>query len=148
MANYITDTEGDTYFSNRLNTSAWDDATTANKNKAISQATAIIDRLNYEGRRTSESQENQFPRYDDSVVPQDIKDACAEIAKSLLDGIDPELELENLNMTNMKYGPVSTTYNRNTVPEHIVHGVPSGVAWRLLKLYLRDAQSVELMRVN
>lgn len=148
MADYASSAEADTYFATRLNASPWDDASSGNKAKAVTHATAIIDRLNFLGEKTVSTQANQFPRNDDTTIPQDIQDACCEIAKALLDGVDPEIEIENLSMTQMQYGPAKTSYDRSRLPEHIAHGVPSGVAWRLLKPYLRDASAVTLMRVD
>ena len=145
---YITAAEGDTYFSNRLNTDPWVDSSTAEKNAAINMATDAIDRLNYLGKKTDEAQVNQFPRDADIVVPDDIKDACAEIALKLLDGVDPELEFENLNMVAQGYANVRSTYDRTRAPEHIVAGILSITAWRKIKPYLRDVYSTAVHRVS
>ena len=60
--------------------------------------------------------------------------ACYEIAHSLLDGKDPELELENLGIVSQGFGSVRTTYNRSQIPiEHIINGIPSVQAWRHLE---------------
>ena len=52
-----------------------------------------------------------------------IRCACYEIGHSLLDGKDPEMELENLGVISQGYGSVRTTYSRTHVVEHIV------IAW-------------------
>jgi len=148
MAAYITRAEGTTYFTLRLNSAPWDGATDGDKDKSLTQATMIIDQLNFRGEKTDEAQVLQFPRYDDSVIPQDIQNACAEIALALLDGVDPELEFENLTMVSQGYGPVKSTYNRSALPEHKIAGVPSMMAWRYLKPYLRDHRTVDLSRVS
>jgi len=148
MAAYATITEGDTYFSEVLNADAWDDATSANKTKGLAQATKMIDRLNFKGEKTDDDQDNQFPRDADTEVPQDIKDACCEIALALLDGVDPELEFENLRMVSQGYANVRSTYNSEIPAEHINAGIPSVTAWRYLKPYLRDMQAVDLSRVS
>lgn len=149
MGQYATIAEAQAYFDNRLNTEAWDDATDANKNKALGMATVtIIDRLNFRGEKTDPDQELQFPRGDDTVVPQDIKNACAEIALALLDGVDPELEFDNLRMKSQAYGVVRSTYDSDRAPEHYVAGVPSSIAWRFLKPYLRNVFTVNLDRVS
>ena len=62
------------------------------------------------------SQPLEFPRGNDTEVPEAIRRACYEIAYSLLDGKDPELELENLGITSQGYSSVRTTYNRSQVP--------------------------------
>ena len=148
MQPYITAVEGDTYFSTRLNTDVWDDSSTAEKEAAIFMSTDAIDRLNYLGSKTDDSQENQFPRDDDTVVPQDIKDATAELAQRLLDGVDPELEFENLGMVSQGYANVRSTYDRSRTSEHIAAGIPSITAWRKIRPYLRDPRGLELTRVS
>lgn len=148
MANYMTIAEGDTYFGTRLNTEPWDIAADADKTSALTMATEAIDRLNYLGDKTDSDQVNQFPRDADTVVPDDIKKACAECALLFLDGFDVELEFEQLNMVSQGYANVRSTYDRTTPPPHIVAGIPSSVAWRYLSPYLRDVNSFVINRVS
>ncbi|MGN6461659.1 MAG: methionine synthase [Pseudolabrys sp.] len=68
---------------------------------------------------------------------------------SLLDGKDPELELENLGISSQGYESVRTTFSRSQVPiEHIINGVPNASAWRLLRPFLRDEDAIKLARVS
>jgi hypothetical protein len=145
---YCTVDEAQSYFDGRLNTDAWDDATSTNKEKSLINATRLIDRLNFKGTKTSDSQDLQFPRDEDTTVPDDIKYACSELALALLDGVDPELEFENLRMVSQGYANVRSTYDSLIPAEHINAGIPSVAAWRYLKPYLRDAQAVDLSRVS
>jgi len=145
---YCTIAEADAYFSGRLNTDAWDDATSGDQVKALVQATRMIDRLNFKGEMTDEDQQFQFPRDDDTLVPEDIKYACSEIALALLDGVDPELEFDNLRMVSQGYANVRSTYDKDSPPQHFVAGIPSVTAWRYLKPYLRDVNAVDLSRVS
>lgn len=147
MANYCTIVEAQTYFDGRLGTDAWDSATDTEKTKALTMATRAIDRLNYIGIRNSSSQDNQFPRFDDTSYPQDIMDACAELALALLDGLDPEFEYEMLRITKSEYDKIKSTYNKST-PVHILAGIPSITAWRFLVPYLRDQRSIDVNRVS
>ena len=95
------------------------------------------------------SQELEFPRSADTEVPEAIRRACYEIAHTLLDGKDPELELENLGIVSQGYASVRTTFSRTHVPvEHIVNGVPSALAWRLLLPFLRDDDAIRVSRVS
>ncbi len=95
------------------------------------------------------AQVHEFPRGTDTAVPDDIVRACYEIAYSLLDGKDPEIELENLGVESHGYSSVRTSYSRTHVPvEHIVNLVPSAIAWRILRPFLRDDQAVKLSRVS
>jgi hypothetical protein len=95
------------------------------------------------------AQELEFPRGDDTTVPAVIEYACYEIAHSLLDDKDPELELENLAVLSQRYGQVGTTYSRGHVPiEHLINMVPNALAWRWLKPFLRDEDAIKLRRIS
>ena len=148
MPSYLTIPEAQLYFNTRLHTEPWDCAIDSEKTKALAMSTKIIDRLNYEGEKTNEAQVNQFPRDADIVVPEDIGDATAEIALSLLDGVDPELEFENLAMTTQQYGTIKSSYDRSINQQYKVAGVPSMTAWRMLVPYLQDSQGIDLNRVS
>lgn len=166
---YGTLVEANEYFDNRLHQNAWYDAAPTDRPKALIAATRIIDTLNYKGykapvyalllakptatdaeiRAAEITQVNEFPRGADTEAPDDIKIATFEIAHSLLDGKDPELELENLGISSHGYESVRTTYSRSQVPiEHIINGIPNATAWRRIRPYLRDEDAVRLARVS
>lgn len=170
---YGTIDEANTYFSNRLHEEAWTDASTDDRRKALIAATVIIDALNFRGQKatvydimfdddgylldvTDEelrdadwSQDLEFPRDSDVDVPEEIEIACWEIAHALLDGVDPDLELENLGVVSQGIASVRTTYNRNhTQVEHLMNGVPSATAWRHLRPFLRDSDAIKFSRVD
>ena len=91
----------------------------------------------------------EFPRGTDTSVPSIIVCACYELAHSLLDGKDPEIELENLAVISQGYASVRTTYSRNQVPiEHLINFVPNALAWRWLRPFLRDEDAIVLRRIN
>lgn len=161
--------EATTYFSLRLHETAWTDAPPGDRPKALWAATQIIDTLNFKGykatvqalltdnpdatqeeiRAAEAAQVLEFPRGEDTEVPEPILRAVYEIAHSLLDGKDPELELENLGVISQGYSSVRTTYSRNQLPiEHIINGVPNALAWRLIKPFLRDQDAIKLSRVS
>lgn len=137
---------GDDYFATKLHSSAWDEAEQPSKRKALVEATQRIDRLNFRGVKNNSEQSLQFPRGTDDDVPQDIEFATYELAYSLLDGIDPELEIENLSVLSRSYASVSTNYNRRTVPEYVLAGIPSAKAWSYLKPYLRNPGEITIQR--
>jgi len=143
MIYYGTLVEADSYFASRLHERAWFDADPADRPKALWAATQIIDALNYKGNKHSvytlllanpsasqdeiraaeASQPLEFPRGADTTVPEAVRIAAFEIAHALLDGKDPELELENLAVNSMGYGAVKTSYERSQLPiEHCQHG--------------------------
>jgi len=100
-------------------------------------------------RAAEAAQDLEFPRGADTEVPVAIRMAAYEIAYSLLDGKDPELELENLGITSQGYGAVRTSYERNMVPiEHLINGVPNATAWRYLRPFLRDSDIVKIGRIS
>lgn len=166
---YGTLLEAEDYFAGRLHEQAWTGAAVVDRPRALRAATRILDTLNYKGykstvyalldgdpcatdaqiRAAEAAQVLEFPRGDDTEVPEAIRIACYEIAHSLLDGKDPELELENLGIMSSGLSSVRTTYNRAQVPiEHLINGVPNAMAWRLVRPFLRDEDALRLSRVN
>jgi hypothetical protein len=138
----------DGYLRTRLNTLAWEEAVLENQEASLVQATEIIERLNFSGEKADSSQRLFFPRDKDTAVPDAIQKACAEIALALLDGVDPEMEYQNLLMTSQGYGSVRSQYDRRQYQPHVINGVPSQIAWRYLKPYLRDPETVNISRVS
>ena len=99
-------------------------------------------------RAAEQEQPLEFPRGPDTEVPEAVRRACYEIAYSLLDGKDPEMELENLQVTSHGYGEVRAHYERNQVPiQHLINMVPNPIAWNLLRPFLRDADALRLSRI-
>ncbi len=166
---YGTSEEAETYFAMRLHEYAWNAASAADKPKALYAARLIIDALCYKGHkatvytllqananatdeeiRVAEAEQPlEFPRGADTEVPEDIRLASYEIAHALLDGKDPEMELEQLGIVSQGFGSVRTTYSRGSVPiEHIVNGIPSPKAWHWIKPFLRDDDAIKLARVS
>jgi len=166
---YSTLSEANDYFDNRLHERAWSEATVANRQKALLAATRIIDQLNFKGhkatvhtlleanpcatdeeiRAAEAEQELEFPRGEDTLVPETIKLATYEIAYNLLDERDPEKELERLMVTSERFANVATGYNRDQVPiDHILNHIPSALAWRWLAPFLRDDDTLKLSRVS
>jgi hypothetical protein len=168
---YVTWAEADVYFAERLHSTAWSLSSRQEQNQALLRATRDIDNLNFKGykstvaalysgimdiseidpetvRAAELAQELEFPRGSDTTVPVPIKWACCETAYALLDGVDPDMELENLAITSQGYAGVRTTYNRIQQPiEHYIAGIASAAAWRLLRPFLRDGKAVKISRV-
>jgi len=130
---WVSRLDAETYFKDRLWIGAWEGATDRDKDKSLIMATAIVDRL---------------ALYAFTDVPQDLKNAICEIALSLLDGVDPEKEFENLALTSTQYSSVRSTYDRAYPMEHLEAGVPSITAWRMIKPYLDVSKGLKLSRVS
>ena len=162
---YGTVLEAQSYFECKLRADAWLDAKPSERKAALVQAASIIDTLAFKGckaavyalgdsataeakRAADLTQPLEFPRDTDADVPENIRKAAYEIAYALLDGVDPEMELEALGISSQGLESVRTTYARNQVPiEHIVNGVPSAQAWRWLVPFLRDGTVLRISRV-
>lgn len=173
MANYGTINEGNAFFDARLHAHDWDQATVADRQKALTQASSLIDQFDFVGMKyatqvavdalgdvdldTDENretlrladltQELEFPRGDVNTVPTEIEQACYLIAKALLGGRDPEMDLESLATKSTSYGDVKTTYNRDgNHLEHLAHLIPSPQAWNLLRPFLRHRNRFDFKR--
>jgi hypothetical protein len=168
---YGTVIDGDVYFATRLHSEAWELSSALDKAKALYTATRSIDRLNFKGNKTvvynlyvaavdpddvtdamirvaSLTQELEFPRDGDTTIPREVEEACYEIAYSLLDGVDPEMEIENIGLTGTSFAGVKTSYDRINQPvEHLSNGIASSMGWRLLKPYLRFSRAIKISRV-
>jgi hypothetical protein len=158
MAQYATTIEGDAYFAGKLHMSAWDEATEDQRNRALIEASTRIDQLKFRGSKTSEAQALAWPRVimsadeetiinDGTTVPARVKNAACEIAYALLDGVEPDLEYENLAVSSEGYSSARSTYTRPSVPEHFAAGIPSFLAWQYLKPLLGEV-SIKLSRVT
>jgi hypothetical protein len=136
------------YFNQKLRTYAWDNASDADRTKALWEATRAIDRLAFKGAKTEVDQENQFPRCAEEEVPDVIEWATYELALALLDAIDPEAEIRNLGVTGESYASVRTTYDRSLRDQGVLSGIPSSTAWQFLQPYLADPDSITVSRVS
>jgi hypothetical protein len=166
---YATIQEAEDYFNCKLFESAWSMSNPVQREPALIEATRIIDSLNFKGmkhtvwelleadsdatceeiRAANAAQELEFPRGADTEIPERIQWACFEIAYALLDGVDPQYELENMSMNDHGIGSVRASYNRNQEPlEHFMNGVPSSTAWKYLRPFLRDDKQRRLIRVS
>lgn len=144
---YITLADAETYFNERLNSDAWEDANENDKKRALITATKSIDRLNFSGAKTNDDQVLQFPRDDDASIPTTIKDAVCENALILLDDKDIEDEIERIRIRQENVADIKVAYDTGHAPENIMAGIASATAWMMLKPYLRDAGILRIKRV-
>ena len=165
---YGTLSEANAYFQARLHEQAWSDASATERESSLIEAREIIDSLAYKGQKSTvytllqatpaasdtdiraaeAAQVLEFPRGEDTQVPDDIKQAGFEIANALLDGVDIQFEIKALGISSQGLESVRTTYSRSHQPvEHIINGVPSFRGWRLLRPFLRDEDTLKLVRV-
>jgi hypothetical protein len=108
---YINLTEANEYFSNRLHADAWAEASDADKEKALQQATKAIDRQPLKGRKTDTAQTLAFPRYPDTEIPAAVKEACCEEALAILEsGNSQRRKLQQEGVQSFTLGNMSETY--------------------------------------
>lgn len=138
----------DLYFENRLNSDKWTSSTVNDRQRSLIQATRAIDKLNYANVKNVITQNLQFPRGDDTVVPREIEYANYEIGIKLLEGVDLEIESDTLGILSETYSGVRSTYDADFVNEHMRAGIPSIEAWEYLKPFLMDQRQLKLSRVN
>ncbi|HPT70886.1 MAG TPA: hypothetical protein PLE74_01230 [Candidatus Cloacimonadota bacterium] len=148
MTPYITVVDAQAYFSERLHTDAWDDASDTDKLKALIMATRAIDKLNFIGDKADPDQELQFPRGDDENVPTAIKEATCELALRLLDDVDADMEIENTRINSNGISSIQNTYDARVVQDYVLAGIPSPTAWHLLAPYLRDSRELNITRAT
>lgn len=142
LNSYITVQGANEYFDTKYNAAVWDSVTNIDKQKALIEATRIIDTLNYKYDKTDPDQLLEFPRNSKTEIPTAIKIATCEIALEILDGYDTNLETNNLQVLSHGYSSAKTQYTRDFVLEHLGNGVPSSTAWRYLRPYLRDPNNL------
>jgi hypothetical protein len=173
MSSYGTLSAANAFFSQRLHSYDWDISTVEDRQKAMNQATELIDQFDYIGqkyavqvvcdslsgditsdanqealRTAEESQPLEFPRGDSSTIPTEIETACYLIAKALLSGRDPDADLESLSVKSAAYGGVRTSYQRDGAnQEHMAHLIPSPQAFNLIRPFFRERDSFDVKRV-
>lgn len=144
---YGTLEKGNLYFEQQLNSLEWLTAESSDKIKALTEATRMIDNLDYIGTQP-DNQKLQFPRDFQTSVPEAIEQATYEISLKLLKGFDPDALISNIGVTVRRYSSIETDFDsRAGVPENLMALIPSIKAWYLLKPYLNDNRSIVLQRV-
>lgn len=138
----------DNYFAMMLEGQRWAYTDRLRKLQALVSATKRIDRLNFAGSQYDASQQLQFPRGTDTIVPVDIEQACYELALALLKGIDPDTERDNLSAIVQGYGTLRSEFDRSSVPAYIAAGIPSATAWNYLLPYLKPRTELDIRRAS
>jgi hypothetical protein len=108
---YCTIEEANEYFSGRLHAESWGQADESTKEKALKQATKIIDRQLLRGRKTNPEQELAFPRHPDTEIPAAVKEACCDEALAILErGNSQRRKLQQEGVQSFSLGNMSETY--------------------------------------
>ncbi len=108
---YVDLEEANEYFNSRLHADAWAEASDADKEKALQQATKAIDRQPLKGKKTDAGQILAFPRHPDEEIPEAVKEACCEEALALLErGNSQRRKLQQEGVQSFALGNMSETY--------------------------------------
>lgn len=134
---YLTLDEADIYLEAVMVTEAWDLSTDVLRTKSIKAAQRIIEAL------------NTFGTLDENGDPVAlIKDATIEIALKLLEGVDPATELYNYTIKEMEFDRLKQTNKSGETPLHVIAGVPSIIAFNILRRFMPDLTTVRMSRTD
>jgi hypothetical protein len=143
---YLTNAEADTYFEGHLYATDWTGASAATQDQALVMATRTIDAL-YEWAEwpASTTQALQWPRSGmmdhlflsiiaDTVIPQRLKDATAELAKALIAAnVTAESQVEVQGLTSLSVGAIALTFKDSVVakviPDVVANLIPTWWGW-------------------
>lgn len=134
---YVTEADADTYFGERLNVSAWDGASTDDRERALIMASRRLDQERYQGEKTATGQALEWPRtdaldkdgeeYGTSTIPQIVEDATCEMALVLLnanaEGTDTLADSGLEQFKSAKVGELAVekdqTYEAGQLPQNV-----------------------------
>jgi len=137
------------YFNAMLYTDQWLTAPVQNQERALNMAWATINLLAFRGVKRVSSQTDELPRDFMSDLDMDaIYKAQCEIAFSLLKGDTPEKLMETYLIKRDTLAKATVEYNNTNIPENLLAGVPSVVAWRYLAPYLTDSRAIRISRAS
>ena len=145
---YGTVTDANSYFVTKSfdDGGAWANEPPDRKLVALNRAAILINRLAFEGDKTDPDQENEFPR-DDEDMPLEIEYAAYEIARELLRGRDPEQEYQLQGASRLGFNRVTTEKKPDFISEAKLHGIPSIIAWDLIKPFLTEGDTFTIERI-
>lgn len=127
-------------------TETWTANSAVAKRRALIEATRAIDRLAYRGAKSSVTQPLEFPRAE-GVVPTQIEEASYYVAEKFLPGSNADDEYSIVGVIQEKFHAVMREYSEeNRDLTHIISGVPSIEAWRLLMPFLRSPRQFRFQR--
>ena len=129
---YVTITEADEYFSNRLPiSSVWEDIPDKLKERALIQAAKEMEKYHFKGRKLAYSQLLSFPRYYHSYydnntylnlnlsgeIYQEVRDCQCEIALAFLTPKDSREKLQAAGVTKVSFGDVTEEYDSASIAD-------------------------------
>lgn len=149
---YADETYGTAYHGERLGTDFWDNASSADRVRALKEATRLMDLVPLVGQKYEEDQVREFPRDvdDDGVVPTEIQDACCEVALALLQGRTFDQLSSSIGIASESTGDASVSYTGDRGALALsdeFFGLPSPTAASLMAPWIEDTSNIDLTRV-
>ena len=158
MSSYVTVEEANVYIRNNLLSTdplrvSWEVLSEQDRQVLLNRSAAAINALPYPGRKTVSGQENAFPRYPYTEVPEDVKAAQIENALTFSDESQSEdgklyqrmwaYGISSYRIGNLSETVGSASGNAGLSSELVRGGIISIVAQSLLIPYLRGGYCVE-----
>ncbi|MFG5121798.1 DnaT-like ssDNA-binding protein [Methylorubrum sp. POS3] len=144
---YISASDADAYLSFKLHSNGWKAASEQDRERALIEATAALDRLGFSGSIARYDQPLGWPRLrmrdregrsiPSNIVPQTVRDATCELALHLLTAPEPK---PSPTISRKRVGDLELQY-RATVPDP----VPPIVRQLLSPFLAGSPHSVELV---
>lgn len=132
---YCTVAEADAYHATHLYASAWTEASTANKEKALIWATRLLDeQVEWHGYVYNNTQALRWPRsmvadrderyfFDNTTIPVFLKHATAELARHLLAG--DRTQERSIGIQSVTADAVEVTFDKHDVKPFLPPSVRS-----------------------
>lgn len=136
---YVELTEADAYFSMRMDSEPWEEIEESKKEKALTHAERVLDRISYKGLEVTAG--FSFPRGTQTEIPTRFLEAIYEEALGLLQTKKNEQELSDLHVTSSSFAGFQTSVNEKIERPWVTHGLTSPIAWNLIAPYVRDTKS-------
>ena len=140
---YVTLESANAYFSTRIGSGVWDLAGDTLKEKALTSAERVFERLAYKGLQVTAGY--IFPRDEQTEIPTHVLEAIYEEALSLLNNNKNETELADLHVVSSSAAGFSTTVNELMERPWIGQGLTSPIAWNLIVPYLLNPNTFRIV---
>lgn len=124
---YTSEAEANAYHESVVDSTVWDDADPDARRRALVSATRAMDsQIQWVGRAVSANQSLAWPRYnavtrqgflfDSAVIPPELKDATAELARRLIESGGSTGTTADDTLKSLKAGPVDLVFNTDATP--------------------------------
>jgi hypothetical protein len=125
----------------------WAALSSADKQKYLKSATRMIDRVLYVGEKSVDTQAREFPRGGDTAIPDEVLQACCEIALQLSRGITLESLAEESKHTAESTGQASVSFSDSLNAFRLTRGAYNSMeALNILSPWIMDPNTTLIER--